>query len=48
MKYSINSITPRGSPSNARTAQRRQRVRKSTVKVQKSNTEPFRVVLHDV
>lgn len=48
MKYSISSITPRGSPSNTRTAQNGQRVRKSTTKVRKSNTEPFRAVLYDV
>ncbi len=44
----IISITPRGSPQNARTAQNGQRVRKSAVKAQKSNTEPFRAVLLDV
>lgn len=48
MKYSISSITPRGSPSDAHTAQNGQRVRKSTDKVRKSNTEPFRAVLLDV
>lgn len=48
MKYSISSITPRGSPSDAHTAQNGQRVRKSTAKVRKSNTEPFRAVLCEV
>ena len=48
MKYSISSITPRGSPSDARTAQNGQRVRKSTVKLQKTNAEPFRMVLREV
>ena len=40
--------TPRRSPSDARTTQNKQRVRKSTVKVQKSNAEPFRAVLCEV
>ena len=44
----ISSITPRGSPSDAHTAHNGQRVRKSTAKVQKSNTEPFRAVLREV